>query len=50
VPAHPLPLTGREIGIDVGLKAFLVTADGTFVEHRAITARPSATWPNAISE
>jgi putative transposase len=28
VSTAPLPLTGRETGIDVGLKVFLVTADG----------------------
>jgi transposase len=28
VPVHPLPPTFQETGIDVGLKAFLVTADG----------------------
>ena len=28
VPAQPLPATGRETGIDVGLKVFLITADG----------------------
>jgi putative transposase len=28
VPAEPLPLTGRETGIDVGLKVLLVPADG----------------------
>jgi putative transposase len=28
VPIQPLPLTGRETGIDVGLKVFLITADG----------------------
>ncbi len=33
VPARPLPLTGRETGIDVGLKAFLTTADGQVVEN-----------------
>jgi putative transposase len=33
VPAQPLPLTGRETGIDVGLKVFLVTADGGVVEN-----------------
>ena len=31
VPTEPLPLTGRETGIDVGLKVFLVTADGQMV-------------------
>jgi putative transposase len=30
VPAHPLP--GHESGIDVGLKVFLVTADGAIVD------------------
>jgi putative transposase len=33
VPTHPLPLTGRETGIDVGLKVFLITADGQIVEN-----------------
>jgi putative transposase len=33
VPTQPLPATGRETGIDVGLKVFLVTADGENVEN-----------------
>ncbi len=33
VPARPLPPTGRETGIDVGLKVFLITADGLAVEN-----------------
>jgi putative transposase len=33
VPTQPLPLTGRETGIDVGLKVFLITADGGIVEN-----------------
>ena len=33
VPTQPLPLTGRETGIDVGLKVFLVTAEGKMVEN-----------------
>ena len=33
VPIAPLPLTGHETGIDVGLKVFLVTADGEIVEN-----------------
>jgi putative transposase len=33
VPTEPLPLTGRETGIDVGLKVFLVAADGEAVEN-----------------
>jgi putative transposase len=32
VPTQPLPPTGKEIGIDVGLKAFLITADGEIAE------------------
>ena len=33
VPTELLPLTGRETGIDVGLKVFLVRADGERVEN-----------------
>jgi putative transposase len=33
VAAQPLPPTGRETGIDVGLKVFLITADGLAVEN-----------------
>jgi putative transposase len=33
VPTQPLPLTGRETGIDVGLKVFLITADGEPTEN-----------------
>ena len=33
VPAQPLPPTGRETGIDVGLKVFLITADGEVVAN-----------------
>jgi putative transposase len=33
VPAQPLPPTGCETGIDVGLKVFLITADGLVVEN-----------------
>ncbi len=33
VPAGPLPRTGNETGIDVGLQVFLVTADGQIVEN-----------------
>jgi putative transposase len=34
VPTRPLPLTGGETGIDVGLQVFLVTADGQMVGNR----------------
>jgi putative transposase len=33
VPTQPLPLTGRETGIDVGVKVFLVTAEGEVVQN-----------------
>ncbi len=33
VPTEPLPMTGWETGIDVGLKVFLVTADGDLIEN-----------------
>ncbi len=33
VPARPLPSTGRETGIDVRLKVFLITAEGEAVEN-----------------
>ncbi len=33
VPAQPLPPTGRETGIDVGLKVFLITSEGDAVEN-----------------
>ena len=33
VPAQPLPPTGRETGIDVGLQVFLITAEGEAVEN-----------------
>jgi putative transposase len=33
VPIEPLPATGQETGIDVGLKVFLVTADGEVVDN-----------------
>ena len=33
VPVQPLPLTGQETGIDVGLKVFLITAEGEIVEN-----------------
>jgi putative transposase len=33
VPTEPLPLTGRETGIDVGLKVFLITAEGNIATN-----------------
>ena len=39
VPAQPLPSTGKETGIDVGLKVFLITADGEVVENPRLHRR-----------
>ena len=39
VPAQPLPPTGRETGIDVGLKVFLITADGDAVDNPRLHRR-----------
>ncbi len=39
VPAQPLPPTGRETGIDVGLKVFLITAAGEVVENPRLHQR-----------
>jgi len=33
VPVQSLPLTGQETGIDVGLKVFLITAEGESIEN-----------------
>jgi putative transposase len=33
VPIQPFPATGQETGIDVGLKVFLIAADGKIVEN-----------------
>jgi putative transposase len=33
VPTQPLPLSGAETGIDVGLQVFRVTADGQVVAN-----------------
>jgi putative transposase len=32
-PLHPLPLTGQETGIDLGLESFATLADGTMMHH-----------------
>ncbi len=52
VPAQPLPPTGNETGIDVGLRVFLVTAGGLTVEnpcHRRKAERKLAKANKRIS-
>ena len=39
VPTQPLPSTGRETGIDMGLKVFLITADGEVVGNPRLHRR-----------
>ena len=39
VPVQPLPPTGKETGIDVGLKVFLITADGEVVANPRLHQR-----------
>ena len=39
VPTQPLPPTGRETGIDVGLKVFLITANGEVTENPRLHRR-----------
>src|SRR5262249_20896811 len=47
VPTQPLPPTGQETGIDVGLKVFLITAEGAAVENlwHYRKAEQSLVWP-----
>jgi putative transposase len=33
VPAHPLPASGQETGIDLGLEAFATLSNGTMIHH-----------------
>src|SRR5271157_5118141 len=41
VPTNPLPVTGRQVGIDVGIVSFATTSDGQHVENPR-SARASA--------
>jgi putative transposase len=52
VPTAPLPATGHETGIDVGLKVLLVTADGQMEEnprHHRIAERRLAGAQRRVS-
>jgi putative transposase len=48
-PVQALPPTGRETGIDVGLKVFLITADGLIIENPAPTAKRKNGWRKPTS-
>ncbi len=43
-PIQPLPRTGRETGLEVGLQGFLVTAEGEIVGDPATIARARNGW------
>ena len=47
VPVHPLPPTGHYTGIDVGLKVFLITADGDRIENPRHYRRAERALKNA---
>ena len=47
MPGAPLPLTGRETGIDVGLQVFLVSADGELVENPRLYRKAEKQLANA---
>src|SRR5215469_12653744 len=49
VPLEPLPLTGRETGIDRGLTMFLVTAGGEQVAPPLLSQRGKAAWQGPTS-
>jgi putative transposase len=53
VPTHPLPETGRETGSDVGLKVFLITAEGARVanpRHSRKAQRELTQAPKRVSK
>lgn len=52
VPAEPLPLTGRTVGIDLGIASFLTTSDGEQVDnprHLRVAAEKLAKAQRALS-
>ncbi|MFI1308186.1 RNA-guided endonuclease InsQ/TnpB family protein [Streptomyces sioyaensis] len=42
VPLEPLPATGREAGIDMGITHFLTTSDGVHIENPRVLAQATA--------
>jgi putative transposase len=44
VPVAPLPPTGRQVGIDLGVAHFLTTSDGAHVANRAMAAPRLPSW------
>jgi putative transposase len=50
VPDEPLPATGRDVGIDLGLTHFVVTSDGRKVDNPRIAGKAAATLRRAQKE
>jgi putative transposase len=50
VPAEPLPSTGREVGIDLGVGAVLATSDGRLVENARFARRRQGALATAQRE
>ena len=44
VPTNPLPATGRQAGIDVGIVSFATTSDGTHIDNPARPVPPRTSW------
>jgi putative transposase len=40
VPAEPLPATGREVGIDLGVESLLATSDGRLADNARVRPSP----------
>jgi putative transposase len=47
VPAQPLPATGREIGIDLGVDQLVATSDGQLIENARFAKRGQAALARA---
>ena len=45
VPPTPLPDTGRQAGVDVGIASFATTSDGDHVHNPRWARTPPPDWP-----
>ena len=45
VPARPMPVAGREIGMDVGVARFATTSDGEVIASPRYTRKSADEWP-----
>ena len=44
VPTKPLPATGTQVGVDVGIAAFATLSDGTMVENPRWARAAARCW------